>query len=137
MACHRRPSTAAPATNLTLEVPEAQTEVRLTGMLDRASHELEKAGRIETALPSDGRAAWQWRAKIAQAAVDQGLAVDARSVFDVQEDGLRFAGKATLSFVVDAANHLRCWCLVIISYKKYSAATFAAGMCKPLATHNN
>ncbi len=90
---------AAPATSLTLHVPEAQTEVRLTGMADRASHEFEKAGGvIETALNSDGRAAWQWRAKITEAAVDQGLSVDAKAVFDVQEDGLRLAWQGNFEF---------------------------------------
>ncbi len=90
---------AAPATGLTLQVPEAQTEVRLTGMADRATHELETAdGRIETALPVDGRAAWQWRAKIAEAAMDQGLSVDSKAVFDVQEDGLRFAWQGNFEF---------------------------------------
>lgn len=89
----------APATGLTLRVPEAQTEVRLTGMADRASHEIDKADSvIETALPADGRAAWQWRAKIAEAAVDQGLSVDASSVFDVQEDGLRLAWRGNFEF---------------------------------------
>ena len=90
---------AAPATGLTLQVPEAQTEVRLTGMADRAAHEFETANnRIETALPADGRAAWQWRAKIAEAAVDQGLSVEARSVFDVQEDGLRLSWQGNFEF---------------------------------------
>lgn len=90
---------AAPATGLTLRVPEAETEVRLTGMADRATHEIDKAdGVIETALPADGRAAWQWRAKIAEAAVDQGLSVDAKAVFDVQEDGLRLAWQGNFEF---------------------------------------
>ncbi len=90
---------AAPATSLTLRVPEAQTEVRLTGTTDRATHELDQPGSlIETALPSDGRAAWQWRAKIAQSDVDQGLSVEAKAVFDVQEDGLRFAWQGNFEF---------------------------------------
>ncbi len=90
---------ASPATSLTLRVPQAQTEVRLTGMADRATHETsEKDGAIETALPANGRVAWQWRAKIAEAAVDQGLSVDAKAVFDIQEDGLRLSWQGNFEF---------------------------------------
>lgn len=90
---------AAPATSLTLRVPAAHTEVRFDGLADRAAVETEQADQeITTALPSHGRVAWQWRAKIAQADVSQGLAVDARSLLDIQEDALQFAWQGEFQF---------------------------------------
>ncbi|MGN6544826.1 MAG: hypothetical protein ACTHK7_07240, partial [Aureliella sp.] len=90
---------AAPATGLALTVPEAKTEVRFHNFPDRTSVETEKPREtIDTALPVSGRMQLQWRAKIAEAAIDQGLSVDAKAVFDVQEDGLKFAWHGTFDF---------------------------------------
>lgn len=90
---------AAPATGLALTVPEAKTEVRFESFHDRTSVETEKPREtIDTALPTSGRMQLQWRAKIAEAAIDQGLSVEAKAAFDVQEDGLKFAWHGTFDF---------------------------------------
>ncbi len=90
---------AAPATAVRLTVPQAHTEVRLSGVLDRALHETTSNDEVvETALPLDGRAAWSWRRKVAQANTDQGLTVDARAIFDIQEDGQRMVWNGAFEF---------------------------------------
>lgn len=90
---------ASPATGLQLTVPQAKTEIRFQGFADRGSVETQEADEtIETALPASGRVQLQWRAKIAEATVDQGLSVNAQAVFDVQEDGLKFAWHGQFDF---------------------------------------
>jgi len=90
---------AAPATSLSLAVPEAQTEVRLGGVADRADFETEAPGEaIETALGTHGALALRWRPKVAEGQVDRALKADSLAVVDVQEDGLRVVWRVRLEF---------------------------------------
>lgn len=90
---------SAPATSLTLIAPRAETEVRLTGSVDRTSYETTKdAEKIETAIAADGSFQAQWRPKISEAMVDRSLTVTSAAVFDAQEDRLRLAWRVDLEF---------------------------------------
>ncbi|MEX0819591.1 MAG: hypothetical protein WD070_08350, partial [Pirellulaceae bacterium] len=87
----------APATELTLAVPSPQTELRLSGILDRASFETKEADEtIATALPADGTFSLQWRPAIAAGQVDQTLTARSLGVLDIQEDGVRLAWRFEL-----------------------------------------
>lgn len=88
-----------PACKLEILVPKTGTEVRLQHAMDRDSYETQKPNEsIITALSTEGRISIRWRDKIAQTEIDQGLTVEARSVFDVQEDSLKFAWQGTFAF---------------------------------------
>jgi len=90
---------ATPAAELTITVPKSNTEVRLAGGVDRTNFETtEVNAKIVTALPADGRLSLNWRDKITEARVDQGLTVQARSVFDIQEDALKLAWHGQFEF---------------------------------------
>ena len=90
---------AAPATALTLTVPDAGTEVRLGGVSDRAVYETKAAGEaIRTALGADGSVGVQWRPKVAEGQLDQTLTADSQAVLDVQEDSLRLVWSLHLEF---------------------------------------
>ena len=90
---------AAPATALTLTVPDAGTEVRLGGVSDRAAYETKAAGEaIRTALGADGSVGVQWRPKVAEGQLDQTLTADSQAVLDVQEDSLRLVWSLHLEF---------------------------------------
>ncbi|MBE3070981.1 MAG: hypothetical protein IMZ66_12165, partial [Planctomycetes bacterium] len=90
---------AAPATGLTLRVPEAATEVRLGGVPDRPAYETKAAGEtIQTALGAAGAVSIQWRPKVGEGQVDQTLTADSSAVLDVQEDSLRLVWSLHLEF---------------------------------------
>jgi len=90
---------SSPACKLTVTVAEPKTEVRFAGGADRSLHETSRAKeQIVTSVSSDGRLSMQWRDKITEANVDQGLTVQARSVFDIQEDSLKFAWHGSFEF---------------------------------------
>lgn len=87
----------APATQLTLAVPAANTELRLSGTLDRASFETTQPNEsIATALPADGQFSLQWRPAVAAGQVDQTLTARSLGVLDVQEDGGRLTWRLEL-----------------------------------------
>jgi hypothetical protein len=88
-----------PAAALTVTVPDAGTEIRQQGLLDRATFETKTPGeRIDKALPENGQIFWQWRPKTGQATVDQALTARSIAAFDVREDSLRFTWQARLEF---------------------------------------
>jgi hypothetical protein len=90
---------AAPATALTLTVPDAGTEVRLGSVRDRRSYETASAGQtIATALGVDGALAVQWRPKVAEGQIDQTLTATSEAAFDVQEDQWRLRWRMDLEF---------------------------------------
>ena len=90
---------AAPATALTLKVPDAGTEVRLGSVRDRPSYETKAAGEtIATALGADGAVSIQWRPKVAEGQLDQSLTATSRATFDVQEDQNRITWALDLEF---------------------------------------
>ena len=90
---------AAPATALSLTVPEAGTELRLGGVLDRRTYETKAAREvIRTALSAGGDLSIQWRPKVNEGQIDQTLTADSTAVFDVQEDSLRLAWSLHLEF---------------------------------------
>ncbi len=89
----------APAAGLTLTVPAARTEVRLTGLADRSEYETAADNeQITTALGTEGALNLQWRPKVAEGQVDRSLTVASEVVLDVQEDGLRLAWQLNLEF---------------------------------------
>jgi len=90
---------AGPATALTLSVPEAATEVRLSGVQDRRTYETVKAGEvIATALVPRSPLSVQWRPKVAEAQVDRGLTAESAARVDLREDQLRVVWTVSLSF---------------------------------------
>ena len=90
---------AAPATSVTLKVPDAGTEVRLGAVRDRRSYETKAAGEtIATALDSTGALSVQWRPKVAEGQLDQSLTAMSRGIFDIQEDQRRIRWTLTLEF---------------------------------------
>lgn len=87
------------ASALRLQVPEARTEVRLAGVVDRATFETSQPDEaIETVLGADGQFGVQWRAQVAEAQVDRSLTARSSVLLDVQEDGLRLAWQLNLEF---------------------------------------
>ena len=89
----------APATSLTLTVPQADTDLRLGGIPDRRNLTTTKANEtFATALGSDGALRIEWRPKINLAQVDDSLKAKSEVVFAVQDDGLRLAWRTELEF---------------------------------------
>jgi hypothetical protein len=89
----------APASALTVTVPEKGTEVRLAHVADRHSYETAEPGqKLETALGAAGAISIQWRPKVAEGQVDHSLTVRSSALLDVQEDGLRVAWQLALDF---------------------------------------
>lgn len=93
----RLPVAPAAALNLTILAP--QTEVRLTGLPDKASFESTKANdQVQTALGADGSLAVQWRPKVAEGMVDQALTATSTGVIDIREDAVRLVWQVKLDF---------------------------------------
>lgn len=91
----------AGATKLTLTVPDAATEVRISSTFDRDNFETKAANeKIETTLigGGSGRLDLQWRPKVAVGQIDQSLTSKSTGVLDVREDALRLTWVAELSF---------------------------------------
>ena len=89
----------APAAALNLTIPNAQTEVRLTGLPDKDSFESTKANyQVQTALGADGSLAVQWRPKVAEGLVDQALTAASTGVIDIREDAVRLVWQVKLDF---------------------------------------
>ncbi|MFV2068631.1 MAG: hypothetical protein ACC645_16800, partial [Pirellulales bacterium] len=89
----------APATQLSLAVPKAHTEVRLSRIPDRGTYETQQDHEtLETALAATGRFAIQWRPKVAVGQVDRSLTARSIALLDVQEDGLRLIWQLDLEF---------------------------------------
>lgn len=90
---------AAPATALTLTVPAAETELRVTGISDRGDYETKADNeQIVTALNANQDFKIEWRPKVAEGQVDRSLTVGSEAVLDVQEDGLRLIWQLNLQF---------------------------------------
>lgn len=89
----------APAAALNLTIPAPQTEVRLTGLPDKASFESTKANdQVQTALGADGSLAVQWRPKVAEGMIDQALTASSTGVIDIREDAVRLVWQVKLDF---------------------------------------
>ncbi len=89
----------APASAMTITVPEKGTEVRLAHVPDRHSYETAQPGqKLETALGPAGAISIQWRPKVAEGQVDRSLTVRSSALLDVQEEGLRVAWQLALDF---------------------------------------
>ncbi|MEZ6136513.1 MAG: hypothetical protein R3C53_16580 [Pirellulaceae bacterium] len=89
----------APAARVTLTARSAGTDIRIQGIADRSILETQQADeQVVFALPTDGHLSLQWRDKIQSSEVDQGLTVNSKAVFDVQEDALRLVWHADLEF---------------------------------------
>jgi hypothetical protein len=89
----------APASSLSITVPDAKTEVRLGQVLDRSNYETEKPDEeIRTALGPRGTLSLQWRPKVAEGQVDRSLTARSTAVLDVQEDSLALTWLLNLEF---------------------------------------
>jgi hypothetical protein len=89
----------APATALTLRVPQAGTDVRLTGVQDRRSCETTTPEEsIDTVLGEGGRFSVSWRSRVQAGQVDPSLTATSATLLDVREDGLRLIWQADLNF---------------------------------------
>ncbi len=89
----------APATALTLTVPEAETELRLGGVADRRTYETKQPGEtIRTALGPGGGVTVRWRPKVSEGHVDYSLTAESAALLDVQEDRVRLTWDLTLQF---------------------------------------
>lgn len=90
---------AAPATALSLVIPQAQTELRIGQVADRRTLVTSGPGEVlNTALNADGKFDVSWRPKVGEAAIDRSLTVESSARFDVQEDGLMLDWTLRLSF---------------------------------------
>ena len=90
---------AAPATALSIVVPQPHTEFRLAQDVDRRSYETREPGEtIRTALDPGGAVRLRWRPTVAAGQVDHSLTAASNAVLDVQEDGLRLAWQLGLEF---------------------------------------
>ena len=89
----------APATSLTLTVPQEQTEVRLSGLPDKGSFESTKANdQIQTVLGPDGSLALSWRPKVTEGMVDQSLTAQSAAAIDIRDDAIRMVWQVALEF---------------------------------------
>lgn len=84
----------APAAALDMTVPEAGTELRLTGAPDLAQRDRDDRRTeadnqtIATALAEDGWVDWQWRANVGGGIDRRSLTVNSEALLDVRYDGL-------------------------------------------------
>lgn len=84
---------------LSLTAAQPQTEVRLSGVADKAHWELADAGeRIETALLPATRLNLKWRPKVAEGQVDAALTANSSIAVDVQPSGINVAWQLELAF---------------------------------------
>jgi hypothetical protein len=90
---------AAAAAGVEITVPEAETQVRLAGVADRADLETDTDNQVlATALGPGGTLGLRWRPKVAAAEVDRSLTAHSTAVMDVQEDGLRVVWRVRMNF---------------------------------------
>ena len=87
------------ANSVTLIVSEKDTEVRFVDSVDQAAHEITTTQQeIHSVLGNDGAFAVQWRTKVAQSVADQSMSVVSQSIFDIQEDSLRWLWHGEFEF---------------------------------------
>ncbi len=90
---------AAPATSLSLAVPQPKTELRLAGVFDRREFETEQpAQTINIALNADGALDLQWRPQVAEGQLDRSLTANSVAVLDVREDSLQLDWRLHVDF---------------------------------------
>jgi hypothetical protein len=90
---------AAPATSLTLTAPHPQTEVRVTGIADRAAYDTTEANeKLETVIAADGALSLRWRPRVTEGQVDADLVAFSRAVLDVREDAIRITWQVKCDF---------------------------------------
>ena len=89
----------APATALSLTLPDAQTDVQLVGVTDRTRYETKQVNQtINTAITSNGKLDIRWRPLVSQATVDTALRAETITVVDLQEDGIRLLSSFEMKF---------------------------------------
>ncbi len=89
----------SPAAALTLQVPQAATEVQLGNVHDQTNYETTADDQmIHTSLGDDGRLDVRWRPRVLGGQVDPSLTVESTAVFDVREDGQRLVWQLDLDF---------------------------------------
>ncbi|MCX7590910.1 MAG: hypothetical protein N2255_04710, partial [Kiritimatiellae bacterium] len=90
---------AAPASMLEIEVPEAGTEIVLTGIPDRSTFKTEAANAvIRTALAVEGLLELRWRPKVGLGELDRSMMIESSVLYDVQEDGVRAVWQVIVRF---------------------------------------
>ncbi|HUP82297.1 MAG TPA: hypothetical protein VM260_27335, partial [Pirellula sp.] len=82
-----------------LNVPSANTEVRLLGLPDVEQRETTQSNEtIETSIATDGKLSLQWRPKVSESVADQGLSVDTDYSLAIEEQGVRAVWDVKLEF---------------------------------------
>ncbi|MEZ6087613.1 MAG: hypothetical protein R3C05_06230 [Pirellulaceae bacterium] len=90
---------AAAATRIDLTIPDAATEVRLSGVHGRRSFETEKPEASQSvALAADGKVSFQWRPRVALGQVDESLTVESDALIDLREEGPQVIWNMSLEF---------------------------------------
>ncbi|MCH6551548.1 MAG: hypothetical protein IH804_05990 [Planctomycetes bacterium] len=90
----------APATSLTLTVPDAGTDIRMAGVSDRRLHETTGAGELIRTAIAPGRALQiEWRPSVSRGLVDLSLKAASTAVLDVLEDGVRLHWNVEMEFL--------------------------------------
>jgi hypothetical protein len=90
----------APATSLTLSVPDPGTDIRMAGVSDRRLHETTGAGeQIRTAMKPGGELQIEWRPSVSRGLVDLSLKAASTAVLDVLEDGVRLHWNVEMEFL--------------------------------------
>lgn len=90
---------SAPAASLAVTVPHPQTEVRVTGIADRAAYDTTEANeKLETVIAPDGALSLRWRPRVSEGQVDADLVAYSRAVLDVREDALRLTWQVKCDF---------------------------------------
>ncbi len=90
---------SAPSARLQLNVPSASTELRMIGLPDAEQRLTTRDNEeIQTSLLADGSLSFQWRRKVFERVVDQGLSVDSDCSLKVEEQGIHLAWNVRLDF---------------------------------------
>lgn len=89
----------APLGRMILNIPLKETELQFENVIDRSNYSSKQdSDKLEIGLPSNGSFRFAWRAKVAEAVVDQSLTVQSVSLVDIQEDGVHVKIQSIFDF---------------------------------------
>ena len=90
---------SAPAASLSMEVPDAETDVNLDYVTDRRSYKTLSMGEtIKTSVCPDGRFKLMWRPRVSEGETDSTLTASSAALFDIREDQLDLVWDLHLMF---------------------------------------
>ncbi len=82
-----------------IQIPLAGTELKLAGVVDRTEFRSQADETIfSTSIARDGSFGIQWRPRISEASVDQGLSAESQATINIREDAIRMSWKTNLTF---------------------------------------